>query len=601
MPWTLNIVKRALVILLLCCGILGGSPAHAVDPSPLPPETMILSPGGVDLRSATYKVSKVLLSVGQSQTGGIEFKRMTRTYGVGAPLGKMGQFNHNWDIRFQIRPRAQGAGSDVSVTSDELSYNFFDTGGTTSVLESEAGYATLTRTTVGSDYYYTLATSDGTVVTSNLMAANGLALAASVVRANGISFTLSYDSSGPSGAPRLRNVVSSAGYALVMEYLNFGSNSFVARACVLNLSQTTLPSGNVCPSGASSVSYSYSGQNLSSETDAKGEVWNFGSTYTGPPNDFQETYYLPGASAPYLTVNYAYEGNQQYAVEEQTFADGHTYSYGWGIISSDAFGNIYALVPIYYEENGGPVTYVNYGVYRSSQFVPPKITPGPQTVTDALNRTTTFDYCLSTCSQHLLKSKTLPLGMTATYTYDAYRNITQVSTTPSTGSGLSPIVVGATYDCSTLTFCSKPTATTDANGNQTDYAYSSTHGQILSKTSPAVGGVRPQTRYIYAQRYAWIAASGGGYVHGSSPMWMLAQESLCKTGAAAPSGVGCVIPGDEVVTTYDYGPDSGPNTLLLRGTVVDAGGLSLRTCYGYNGLGRKISETAPRAGLTSCP
>lgn len=55
-------------------------------------------------------------------------------------------------------------------------------------------------------------------------------------------------------------------------------------------------------------------------------------------------------------------------------------------------------------------------------------------------------------------------------------------------------------------------------------------------------------------------------------------------------------------TVYDYGPDGVPNNLLLRGVVTDAapGGLSSRTCYAYDALANKISETSPRAGLTSC-
>lgn len=64
---------------------------------------------------------------------------------------------------------------------------------------------------------------------------------------------------------------------------------------------------------------------------------------------------------------------------------------------------------------------------------------------------------------------------------------------------------------------------------------------------------------------------------------------------------------DEVVTRYDYGPDTGSvgNNLLLRGKVVtaqDADGVirSYRTCYGYDALGNKIWETSPRAGLSAC-
>ncbi len=58
--------------------------------------------------------------------------------------------------------------------------------------------------------------------------------------------------------------------------------------------------------------------------------------------------------------------------------------------------------------------------------------------------------------------------------------------------------------------------------------------------------------------------------------------------------------GDEVVTTYDYGPDSGPNNLFLRGVAVTADGVTLRTCYGYDANGHKTYETKPRAGLASC-
>ena len=81
----------------------------------------------------------------------------------------------------------------------------------------------------------------------------------------------------------------------------------------------------------------------------------------------------------------------------------------------------------------------------------------------------------------------------------------------------------------------------------------------------------------------------------------MTEESLCKTGAPHSSGTGCALAGDEVRTTYDYGPNSGPNNLLIRGKVVDSGGLALRTCYGYDTDGRKISETTPNANLTSCP
>lgn len=148
--------------------------------------------------------------------------------------------------------------------------------------------------------------------------------------------------------------------------------------------------------------------------------------------------------------------------------------------------------------------------------------------------------------------------------------------------------------------CNKPQSVIDAAGYQTDYTYDPAHGGVLIETAPAVGGISPQTRYTYVQRQAWVKASGGGYSPTGDNIWLLASKSICKSGAA--SGAGCALGSvDEVRTLYDYGPNSGPNNLLLRGVVSDATGIATRTCFGYDWQGNKISETEPRAGLTSCP
>lgn len=590
---------------VLLCGaamLMTAAPALAAGPDPLPPDSMVMTPGGVDLRSGIYKVNKTLLSIGADQVGGIEFRRINRSYERHDPPGQMAQFNHNWDIRFRIQARSSTGGQDVIVTSDELSYTFLDLLGPQATLTSSGGYATLTRTTVGSDFYFTLTTADGTVVVSRPFAGTGRASAASVTKANGARYDMSYDALGPSGAPRLRSVTSNAGYALLLEYLpNSGTNSFVSKACVINLTTTILPANSICPSGSTSVSYAYTGQLVSSETDASGAVWPFSSTFTHILAPFVETYKLPGASTPYLTVSYDYIDSYKLAVTSQVFADGHRYDYSWSVINgSQAGDDPIALVPFGYTENGTNPTSVSVDAYRPNAFVPPKVSPGPSVITDALNRTTTMDWCLRTCSKPLLHSKTLPDGMKATYLYDIYDNVRQTTIEPNSGSSLAPIVTSATFDCSNMVWCNKPTSTTDGRQNTTTFTYSSVHGGILTKTSPAVDGVTPQTRYSYTARYAWSLNGSGGYIQAASPIWLLTQESFCKTGAPSASGVGCAVAGEEVVTTYDYGPDSGPNNLLLRGKVEDTGGLSLRTCYTYDNLGRNISETAPRAGLTAC-
>lgn len=177
-----------------------------------------------------------------------------------------------------------------------------------------------------------------------------------------------------------------------------------------------------------------------------------------------------------------------------------------------------------------------------------------------------------------------------TYTYDARGNI------------LSDGISTANYDttCANAFTCNQPTWVRDTAGNEADFSYASTHGGVLTKTLPAdASGVHPQTRYTYVQRYAWFLNSSSVMTRSTEPIWLLATESYCRTGA--PSGAGCAIAGDEVVTTYDYGPDSGPNNLWLRGTAVTADGQTLRTCYGYNKFGDKVSQTSPRAGLAVCP
>ena len=557
---------------------------------------MVVTPGGVDLRSGVYKWNKTVLSIGAEQVGGIDFRRITRTYGRGELPGKLGQFNHNWDIRFRRITRASsgsgGVGFDVVVTSDELSYTFLDLGSAGSLaLTSNTAYATMTRTNVGSAFYYTLTTADGTVVVSRSDFPAGVSYASSVTYANGVTYTLGYDL-GTSVAARLRNVVSNAGYALVLEYTS-GSSYLVSKACVLNLSFAALPATNICPAGASTASYAYAGQLLSSETDPTGAVWGFTSNYVNLLTPFTETYKLPGTATPYLTLTYDYAESFQLAIVRQLYADGRDYSYSWSVYTTGD-GSSLSLVPVGYVEDAGPTT-VSVDVYRYNVVSPPRVAPGLSSITDGLGRTTTFDWCLQTCAYALLRSKTLPEGIKAAYIYDSFHNLTKTTITPKPGSSLAAIVTSSAFDCTNIVNCNKPTATVDGRNSQTDYTYDGTHGGVLTETKP--GGVRPQTRYTYTQRYAWISNGAGGY-QASGPIWLRATESFCRTSAA--SGSGCALAGDEVVTTYDYGPNSGPNTLLLRGKVVTADGVSLRTCYGYDALGRKISETSANAGLGSC-
>ena len=149
----------------------------------------------------------------------------------------------------------------------------------------------------------------------------------------------------------------------------------------------------------------------------------------------------------------------------------------------------------------------------------------------------------------LLNTVTAAEGNYATFTYDGRGNLTQTTVTPKSGSGLSAITTSATYPASdpTKTWlcasgtpvvkCNKPTTTTDAKGNVTNYAWDSTTGLPTSVTRPAptTGAVQPQTRYSYSSVYAQYL-SGGSLVNFGTPVTRLTAISQCQTTSSCTGG-----------------------------------------------------------------
>lgn len=205
-------------------------------------------------------------------------------------------------------------------------------------------------------------------------------------------------------------------------------------------------------------------------------------------------------------------------------------------------------------------------------------------------------------------SSKMPEGNETLYTWDARGNLTEVTKVPKPGSRLSSVTLSAGYDttCSNPLTCNEPNWTKDGNGNETDYTYDPNNGRLATVKLPAVpvpgsgSEVPPEIDYTYAQRYAWILNASGSYVESAAPIWVLSTESYCRTSAATSSG--CTAANDQVVKTFYYGPNSGPNNLFLRGVAVTADGQTRVTCYGYDKFGNRISVTTPNAGLslTSC-
>jgi YD repeat-containing protein len=213
---------------------------------------------------------------------------------------------------------------------------------------------------------------------------------------------------------------------------------------------------------------------------------------------------------------------------------------------------------------------------------------------DPLNRVTKYNYD----SGDRLERVTYPEGNSIYLQYDGRGNVITKTLNPKPGSGLSPITETALYapTCTNAVLCNLPLSVTDSlfrttefdyfptepfsltvRGSSTPltYQYGTTKPKTVTSPAPTAGAPRPQVRNEYN--------SG-----------VLTRSAYCRTQAS------CTGTADEVVTTYDYGTTHG-STRVLFGISVTSEGETLTTCYDYDGNGRRVSETPPRANVATCP
>lgn len=609
-----------------------GVPSVLVD-SPPPPEQKKLgsSPGGVDMRSGTFNYQNTDVSIGGEGDAGLT---LVRVFSYKDSLSTFRQafgnfFSHNWDIQLQERrlPRAGSCYPNDYSFSETIVYGdlgeSFQKQGNVGVFSqtSPSGYAEIAYTgSTASPNNFVFTARDGTVIKFSPIGPHcpgvykRCGYAESVLRPDGTQYKLGYETLSDGQGQRLRSVVSSRGFALLFEY-GSQTDGFqqTTRVCALNLSVIPKPADDICPQNVPTASYTYDGAVQTSATEAAGGVWNFGRP---SPSSFSIT--RPGDAQPYATNSYSFVrgGNDPepaFVIDSQQMASGQSYTYAWDILyNEDGDGaNSQQVIGGKWTDAQGRSLSAHFGAYyrefpQGAAFPAYYPTPGPETVIDAIGRTTTYNYCgtapeAGMCYIPPLRSITYPEGNVESFEYAAYNNLTGTRKVAKAGSGLPDITEGRAYAGITPTSRAKPTSTTDGRGNVTNFTYDPTHGGVLTAAGPAnANGVQPVTRSGYVQRYAWLADGAGGYTPASTPVWLLAREKICRT--SATSGDACSGgAGDEIVTAYDYGPDAGPNNLLLRGVTVTADGVTRRTCYGYDKLGNRISETKPRAGLASCP
>lgn len=592
------------------------------------------------MRSGTYKFTSTDLAIGGEADTGID---LTRNFEGGAGndgyvfkqnFGKF--FSHNWIIRLSEN-RIQVIGNNSPAEYDfMMTVQYGSLGTTFRSVDSPINYvqvsndsrATLTMTgTPNSASTYTFTASDGTIVLFRPFKALGsgtdctdgttyrCVYASKITKPDGTVYDLEYDTTNASGwdTTRLRSVTSNRGFALVLEYNSPSAGyNLISKACVLNTARTAKPSTNICPTGVMTATYAYSGTVLTSATDASGGVHGFSATLTNP-GTFTIT--NPGAAVPFVTNSYSYDPLKPgaFIITAQAFADGSSYNYTYQSFDT-SFGDNQVISELaggsFTDGNGQTVT-LQYNAYLGPLTSDPTkyITPGPETITDQLGRVTSANYCISPpvngrCGLTQLRTITDPEGKKRAFTYDSYRNVVQIVTTPKPASGDPVLTTTSAFGCFPATACNKPTSVTDARGNVANFTYSGVHGGMLTKVSPAAGGVSPAVKYAHGQYYAWLKASGGGYVQAATPVWLKSEERSCRSSALNLTAGTCAAgAADLVVTSYQYeqGNASKGSNLLLLGVAVTADGQTLRTCYSYDAMGRKISETQPNANLASCP
>ncbi|WP_174286081.1 RHS repeat domain-containing protein [Sphingomonas bacterium] len=348
-------------------------------------------------------------------------------------------------------------------------------------------------------------------------------------------------------AYRVTTVSSTAGYSLTFNYGELDpydpedpsdQPNFQEFSTVLGVSSTNTVTGAAGPSESFSGSTDANNNYVVTITDPAGRSTLYRSNAIGIVG-----IRLPGSTNDDVTV--AYNGSR---------VSGITTSVGTTTYSASDNGGLRTVTVT------DPASHVTTYVFNlASQRM--------TSVTDALNHTTSSQYD----GNGRITQVTRPEGDGLSYAYDGYGNVTSI-TANAKGGGSQP-VSSASYPCSSAATCNKPAWTRDALGNQTDYAYDATTGEIASATAAAgANGVRPQTRYTYT--------SVGGV---SLPMTI----SQCQTASSCSGGT------DEVKTTTAYNANLLPTSVT---TGAGDGSLTATTAYAYDAVGNVVSIDGPLPG-----
>lgn len=582
----MGVIRRrtSVVVTLLVCStsISGIASAQAVQAPPLGDVEENVDVNGVDLTDGRLHVDDIEISIGGSGNG----LRFSRSW-VGP----------SWTNGYAVFLSKGAAKITVSLGS---SAKIFLIQNGLFVPEKVDG-STLTEN--ATSYVYT--STDGAVTTfsktdkTTAVFADPMYMATSISKPSGMKIqffykNVTYVNNGVTYYfSRLQSVTNNFGYQVKLTYQinqwGVGFGTIVSAQTINNAVDYCSPTADVCagltqPWPTVNLSKVISGGTfVETATGPGGQT----RVYTKDPNDTQIMKIENGVSgsAPY---QYTYDSDGHVA---QVQRGSNIWKYVWNSVNdlNDTVG-IYVVVT----EPQGNKYRVKTG--KSQGIVERE---------NELGQIFRYTYTdLGQLKRVIPPEATLVNGVaTAGYIeheYDVRGNRNKTTAVPKAGSGLSSIVTTTGYDatCTSPAKCNQPNWSKDALGNQTDYTYNATTGQILTVTLPAPtsGGARPQTRYTYTSKNAYYKDAGGAVVAAVQPASVLSSVSTCLTTAS------CSGTSDEAKTAIAYGPQSsGVGNNLLPVSVTNSSGtgsVSVTTTTAYDVIGNAISADGPLAGTT---
>lgn len=510
-------------------------PSAASAQTDIPPVYPSLDDNGVDVATGRVVVAPARISIGPEGAGSLYYVFTNSNSAQGDISGS---------ITWQTSPTR----AIVRIGARTSTFT-----GSTIFTNDQGGGATLTYNS--GTQIYTFTREDGAVATFSPVA-SGAARIDTLTQPDGERLTFTY---GPLyGSNPLLSVSNNLGYQLRYTY---APNFAITGVVLFNMANEACdPAATTCTLTGTWPSFTFSGN---SATDTLGRV----SQIQYPSATQTVVTYASGRTLTYTTN----AGNQRVtSVTDGSTTWTYTYSLALGVSSTTITSSGSATVrKVFWSSTTGAVIAVTVGdgasTFRTNAF--------PR---DSFGRVTSY---------------ARPNNSPTVITYDSRGNITQrrqVSATPGTPAD---IVTTASYpaSCTNPVTCNKPDYVIDARGNRTDYTYDPVHGGVLTVTLPAdANGIRPQTRYTYAQQQATYLNGSGTPILGT-PVWRVTMVSQCATQTSCANGA------DESRTTTTYGTNAALQPVSTTSGSGD-GALAATTTMTYTPLGDIRTVDGPLAG-----